>query len=241
MSPILKYKIYGVYFICCVNNYLDIIREQLNEIVISGLYNDTSKLYLFITLFDESNLNLKKLLEDFDIENKFILITTPENLYEKYAIQNYKKYIPYSDDEYYLYYFHTKGVSKDKICNIFSNRRKILNFFTLKKYNLSIKLLESYDAVGCVFYKYPKPHFSGNFWWSKGSHLNKIDDKISSGYLAPEMYICSVSDGKYVSLNNYVNERNLEDFIYLNDNDILQNINDIPLINEWAIELIKFC
>jgi hypothetical protein len=233
-------NIYGIYFICCLNNYLDIVREQLTEITNSGLYNNTTQLLLFITLYDENNTQLQKLLQDFDKQNKIKMITTSENLYEKFAISNYKKYISHCND-YYVYYFHTKGISKYSEDNIFSRRRKILDFYILNKYNISIKLLENYDAVGCSLYKYPKLHFSGNFWWSKSSHLNKLNDEIGDGYLAPEMYICSFLDSKYISLNNYTNNGIINDFILLNDTDIMNNVKTTPIENVEHKALLNMC
>jgi len=232
-------NIYGVYFICCLNNYLDIVREQLTEIKNSGLYNHTTQLLLFVTLYDENNVELQNLLQEFDKKNKFKLITTSENLYEKFAICNYKKYISHCND-YYLYYFHTKGISKVSD-NIFSRRRKILDFYILNKYNISIKLLETYDAVGCSLNKYPKLHFSGNFWWSKSSHLNKLNDDIGNGYLAPEMYVCSFLDGKYISLNNNTNNGIVNNFILLNDTNIMDNVTTISIENVEHKVLLNMC
>ena len=234
--------IYGVYFICCINNYLDIIKEQLNEVKQSGLYNDTTELLFFITLYHEDDNELKQILEEFDTQNKIKLITTPENLFEKYAIRNYKNYITTTED-YYIYYFHTKGVGKNDINNssIFSKTRQILNFFTLNKYKISIELLEKYDAVGCSLYRYPKTHFSGNFWWSKKTHVIQLNDKIGDGYLAPEMYICSNSDGKYVSLNNNTNSGFVKAFIHSSDESILSDINENPYNNDWGKDLVIFC
>ena len=236
-------NIFGIYFICCAGNYLNIINEQLKEVIDSGLYNDTTRFFIFITLFDKNNIELTNLLKKYDYENKFILITTNENLFEKYAINNYKEYVSNYDD-YYLYYFHTKGVSHDSE-SIFSRRRRILNFFTLQKYKLSIKLLEKYDAVGCSLSMYPKLHFSGNFWWSKKSHLDNLVDKISNNYLAPEMYICSYENGKYISLNNNTNncfeENSVDKFTNILESDILNNLSEIPIENVDQIICLQYC
>ena len=39
-------SIIGVYFICCLNNYLDIVKEQM-DILNKGLLNVTTKLIIF--------------------------------------------------------------------------------------------------------------------------------------------------------------------------------------------------
>jgi hypothetical protein len=164
-------------------------------------------------------------------------------LFEKFCIQNYINYIDNTLEDYYVYYFHTKGVSRPPFNDdcIFVKIRKNLNYFTLKKYKISIKLLEKYDAVGCSLFRYPKPHFSGNFWWSKKSHIIKLNNKIGDGYLAPEMYICSYPDGKYVSLNNNTNNGEVNNLIYLTEHHILNNTTDIPINNESEIQYLNMC
>jgi hypothetical protein len=117
-------NIYGVYFICCIKHYLDIVKEQLS-ILEKGLLEKTTKLIIFITNYNENDcIELDKLLSN---NEKFILIKSPENLYEKYAINNYKKYI--SDNDYYLYYFHTKGLKdiNDQLFYVSISKRIILN------------------------------------------------------------------------------------------------------------------
>ena len=211
--------IYGVYFICCINNYLDIVKEQL-KVLDDGLIEVTSKLLIFITNYeDDKCLELDKILNN----SKFVLIKTKENLYEKYSINNYKTYI--TDEVYYLYYFHTKGVSKwgDDLYNCMSSRRKVLNYYTLSKYKINIDLLNEYDAVGCNLSLYPKKHFSGNFWWSKSNYLETLNN-VDNGYLSPEMYILSNSMCKYISLTNSAVVNSIDDYNFLSDNEIKNNL-----------------
>ena len=223
--------IYGVYFICCLNNYLEVIEEQM-LLLQKGLLENTKKLIIFITKYDENDEQLNQLLLKYNVNDKFILVTSSDNPYEKIAINNYKKYI--DDVDYYLYYFHTKGVSRDKTNEWFrhcTSRRQILNFYTLEKYAVILKLLKSYDAVGCNSSFFPKKHFSGNFWWSKSSYLNLLNDiKDDQGYLAPEMYILSNNECNYISLSNKVNHWYVEDYTFRNDDDILSNVT-----KEWII------
>jgi hypothetical protein len=232
-------NIYGIYFICCINNYLEVVEEQL-LLLEKGLITKTKKLIIFITKYNENNDSLNNLLLKFNKNDKFILITSPDNLYEKFAINNYKKYI--NDTDYYLYYFHTKGIkpSNDPLINIFASRRKILNFYTLEKFLINIKLLETYDAVGCSLHLYPKKHFSGNFWWSKSSYLNSLSD-INDKYLSPEMYVLSNNECNYISLKNDTNNILFENYIFNSDDEILQNITKDIIIYYQHIKLINLC
>jgi hypothetical protein len=230
--------IYGVYFICCLNNYLEVIEQQMLSLK-KGLLNKTKKVIIFITNYDVNDVKLNELLLNFNENDNFILVTSPDNLYEKFAINNYKKYI--NDDEYYVYYFHTKGVTQ--INNWYGRSiRKILNIFTLEKYNINIKLLLLYDAVGCSLSLYPKKHFSGNFWWSKSNYvkyLKSIND--TQGYLAPEMYILSNDNCNPISLANDTNDIFIENYIFNDDNTILSNITQQYRIIEEDKNVLHLC
>ena len=232
-----KIPIFGVYFICCINNYLEVVKEQL-QLLDKGLINITSKVIVFITKYDKDEcLELDTLLNSYD---KFILVKTPDNLFERYAINNYKQYI--TEKEYYLYYFHTKGLKdkNDPLLHIFSSRRKILSYYTLLQYNINIKLLKSYDAVGCSLHLYPKKHFSGNFWWSKSSYLQTLEN-INDKYLSPEMYILSNNDCKYISLANDTNTVLIENYIFPDESTIEKNITNQFIVIEDYKKLITLC
>jgi len=232
-------QIYGIYFICCINNYLEVIEEQM-DILNKGLLEITNKLIIFITNYNENDSELDLLFKKYNTE-KIIFVKSPDNLYEKFAINNYKNYI--NDNDYYLYYFHTKGLKnkEDPLFHVFSSRRKILNFYTLEKYNVNIKLLENYDAVGCSLTLYPKKHFSGNFWWSKSSHVKKLEN-INDKYLSPEMYILSIGDCSCISLANNTNDILFDHYKFQNDdNEILKNITSEIIVIEEYKKLLFMC
>jgi hypothetical protein len=229
-------NIYGVYFISCINNYLDVVKEQLNLLKKEGLYNVTNQLLLFICQYDEEKcIDLVTFIKEIDIDNKCIWITTNENLYEKFAINNYKKYI--TDEDYLLYYFHTKGVSRTD--EIFHNRRKILNFYTITNCELNIELLKEYDTVGCSLCMYPKKHYSGNFWWSKSEYLKKLSEPINNHYLSPEMYICSYDHGRFISLSNTTNNGMIENHLYRWKEEIHKNATE-KICNNEKCKNIKY-
>jgi hypothetical protein len=229
--------IFGVYFICCINNYLDVVKEQL-DILDKGLLNISTNVIVFITKYDMTLCSeLDKILNNYD---KFILIKTSDNLYEKYAINNYKQYI--TEKEYYLYYFHTKGLGhiNDPLYNVFSSRRQILNYYTLLQYSINIKLLDVYDAVGCSLHLYPKKHFSGNFWWSKSSYLQTLEN-INDKYLSPEMYILSNNNCKYISLANDTNNILINDYKFPDEITIERNKTTGFIVIHDHLKLMHLC
>ena len=239
-------SIYGVYFICCIGDYKNIVKEQMECVVSSGLFEKVRTIFVFICQYNEEVMDILQ-----EYISKLHIISTPSNLYEKFAINNFRSYLP-DDNPYYLFYFHSKAVT-NSLNNINHIIRKNLNYFILQKHNLCLYWLEkSYDAVGTQLTKYPHLHFSGNFWWASSNHLQKINPTINDDYYAPEMYICSNPDGRYISLcqntntnnwgfnenvgtNNFFNKQH---FLTLTDKEILTQSTSTPINNP---ELEHFC
>jgi hypothetical protein len=179
-----------------------------------------------------------ELLKKYD---KFQIISTNKNLYEKFSINNYKNYIQSSN--YKLFYIHSKTVTKTEEC--FNDWRFLCEYFTIDKWRLNVELLNYYDAVGTNLKNYPKKHYSGNFWWSKSEHLNKLTN-INDGYLSPEMYVLSYMKTNYVSLyQSCVHHGNTkyDKSIYINktNEELINNICIIPDYNNGDKGCIVDC
>lgn len=216
--------IYGVYYICCMGNYKEIIEEQMESIQRSGLYAKVKTIFCFICQFQQDVMDV---LEPY--MSKLKIISTTENLYERYALENYQSHIPATTRVYYMFYFHTKGVSRP-LKTIFHQTRKCLDYFILERHELCIFWLNhSYDAVGVSLSLYPKLHFSGNFWWAKSTHMNRLPNKIVGGYYGPEMHVCSVPDGKYISICQTTNNGDIETYRGWSDTTILHQSTCVPV------------
>ena len=235
--PFVKQRsIYGVYFICCIGNYIDVVKNQISKLIQSGLYDYSDQILCFVCQAKTDCIDLLK---------KFIkikIVSTTENLYEKFAINNYKEYLDNSK-EYYLYYIHSKGVSQSGKC--FEDWRNLCDYFTIEKWRLSIELLEYYDCVGTNLKNFPKKHYSGNFWWSKSEHLNRLKN-VNDGYLSTEMYICSYMKTNYVSIyQSYVNHGDTEHspslYNQMTEEELFDNLCNVPDFNEGDKKCIRYC
>lgn len=224
----LEEKVMGVYHIGCVGTrYIDIVTEQLHMLKKSKLYIIMKKLVLFISNYDEKrDKKLLLFLKKYDTKKKLILHISKENKMEKFAINTFRDYI---DNEKYVFYFHSKGVSHNKNFYI-ENWRKILDYYTLEKWLISVNLLQKYDAVGAFLSFYPSIHFSGNFWWATTNYLNKLPKHCGNYYLSPEMWI-GYGRGNLISLSN--------DFRYTfhyhqsrSDEEIYKNLTDSFIVYE---------
>lgn len=96
--------------------------------------------------------------------------------------------------DYKVLYFHTKGVTKYNKKT--TDWRNMMNYFCLEQWRNCVKLLDSYDALGCNLQDYPdnetpRKHFSGNFWWANARYINTLDYSWlnSSNRFAREFWI----------------------------------------------------
>jgi len=92
------------------------------------------------------------------------------------------------EKDVYLY-LHTKGVTKTGHVGIQDWIDMMLYFLVEQHESTVSRLLEpGIDAVGCNFQP-DVPHFSGNFWWARASHIQRLPPKIQGEYLDPEFWI----------------------------------------------------
>jgi hypothetical protein len=170
-------KIYGVYFVALINQWDLIVKEQLNKLFNSELFEKTDKLFIRIYYTNENELiKFKSLLVKND---KLIITETNTNEYEFGALkilENLSK-----NDEFYCYYFHSKGVTKlnnNFLTKNIKSWREYMEYFIIEKYNLCLNELNyGWDAVGVKLRNTPNSkfkHFSGNFWWTKSKFINTL-------------------------------------------------------------------
>ena len=75
-------------------------------------------------------------------------------------------------------YIHSKGVVSASAS--VSNWREILNHFCITEWPNCIKQLETADVVGIKDITTSNDIISGNFWWSKSSHIVKLLDPLDT-------------------------------------------------------------
>lgn len=117
-----------------------------------------------------------------------------------------------------ILYIHTKGVS-NKYINDYKSKKCIsdwveyMTYFNIYKWKICLEKIKEYDAVGVNLHNMNAPlHYSGNFWWSKSSHVRNTGLIKDNGYNSAEFYITSNPNQKYACLwnsnylNHYINE-----------------------------------
>jgi len=198
-------KISGYFHVALMNGYAGLIiaSEMHGRLLDSGLYDATDKIEVCI-LGDKSQ---GQLIIDhiFSRYNKYHVHLFDENLllYEWPTLLKAYDDCQKSDSD--VWYIHTKGVSNsrsDVPARVQHNLlawRSVMSYWVIKRYETCRNLLKTgFDAVG-PFYVLEPPHFSGNFWWAKSSHIRSLGNPSGNRSQA-EFWIGSYNGSKLKSL-----------------------------------------
>lgn len=176
--------IYIFIHICCINDWKNIFNEQIYTLKCSGLYEKAKCIYLGILC--EINVTNMEIFND----PKFHIMYIDQrfSLYETHTI-NYIKYIcDNTNHEINILYIHTKGVRQAGNSIVTESWRNMMEFFLIDNYKICLANLSKFDTVGinavnlhCTnideisINKDHTYHYSGNFWWTKKSHIDKLE------------------------------------------------------------------
>lgn len=191
-NPVIDKPIYGMYHVFCVNRWMDLVNEQLSACLDSGLLCHTTKLFISCIFTSDTDVDeLKETLRKYSVDFEIVVsLPIQNNQFEFPALECI--YNLAHRENFYVYYFHTKGVSytlksaSEYPTSKFENLkkcsdawRKMMEYFIFYKHNVAINVLKYYDTYGC---KYDDPivppyhykYYAGNFWWSKSSYIKTL-------------------------------------------------------------------
>jgi beta-1,4-mannosyl-glycoprotein beta-1,4-N-acetylglucosaminyltransferase len=172
-----KPKIYCVIHSCTIPNkgtkVLDFIVNIINK---TGFIDIVDNI-----IINNIGIPIENIYNDNnEANNKYTVINYAEDtsLYE-YPSLNKIKEVAAQDPNSYILYLHTKGITRDgQILNNVKDWINMMLYFLVEKYDECINQLNNnYDTVGCNYHlatHYCPVHYSGNFWWSKSSYINKL-------------------------------------------------------------------
>lgn len=198
--------IYIYFHICLIGNWKEIVSNLLFKIENSGLYKYVDEIRCII-LGDLINTEIYSVLKQFDKDNKIniVLRDNNTNLYEKITINKLLEDSQSNiEKEAYVLYIHSKGVTKpdNKFVYDWVN---YMSYFNIYKFDNCFKKLEdpfiSAVGVNLIGQDVNPLHYSGNFWWSKMSHIQNLKPITDNYYNSPEFWITS-NRGNYISLWN---------------------------------------
>jgi len=170
--------------ICAIYNWKNIFSEQINTIKKTGLYDIITKIHLGI--LGEINIIKNDIFND--IKFNILYIDTRSELYEIHTINFIKSFCSNINNEIYILYIHTKGVRKAGNESVIESWREMMEYFLINNYKECIDNLDYFDSIGnnlvnlycsevkdISINKNHTYHYSGNFWWSKKSYIDKLD------------------------------------------------------------------
>ena len=176
--------IFVYYHITLLNNWEDIVREQINKIIFSGLYDILEKVKCYAIDPDGNKETCRAYLES--MGNKFSLEDVSNDGDEWFTL----KHLQYVSDDDKVLYLHTKGVTRyntstynlnennftvPKMYNNIADWRNLMEFFLIKKFKTCLFILDKgIHTLGINYVTNPK-HYSGNFWWANGNYLRSLN------------------------------------------------------------------
>lgn len=189
------------------NNWFEIVNEQLNKLINSGLYYQADKIYYGAYSSNKTQLfRFIELVKTKDVRKKIKIVIHPHNDGEKQTLILLQEVVKNYEDAYVLYY-HTKGVTTlqqhtDKPNLDYKNTeswRHVMEYFNIEQWKRCISefLKHSFvDTVGCLYIGddgFPNKYFyAGNFWWSTSKHINRLPDmKLRDNRMGCELWIGS--------------------------------------------------
>ncbi len=189
-----------------------VLADLINSIIRSGLYYACNKIYLICNGdFNSIKLNLNI--------PKVEVIKANDNINKCEFPTLEKIWSDSQNDDITILYLHTKGVTKPGVATI-QDWTNYLIYSNIEKWQDRIFELDDNDCTGVNLNGNPNDinenpntwgygkaplHYSGNFWWSKSSHVKKLpnpttwapDDNYQKWRVLAEMWLCQLNDSKY--------------------------------------------
>jgi hypothetical protein len=197
------------YHIATLSNWRqshDIIQQHLNN---SGILDKCKQIYYCV------NGDIDEVLSYLTVtDHQVNTVLHLENTYTKFefpTINTLHHHLMNNDSK--ALYIHTKGASQTHDPGFIKYWLDTMAYHNICRFTECLELLNSYDVVGTGYTTHPWPHFSGNFWWTHTSHINKLSilrnnyenfphcERFGERHDA-ERWICS-TPGNFFNLGNH--------------------------------------
>lgn len=189
-----KIPIYLVIHIGMINPYVfDILKNIISYWKRSGLWDITDRILCGVV----GNMYYLNILRElFEYKATCIVSEDDTSQYERTTLHALYKYCKNQEEDFWIFYCHTKGVTKSPF--EFPGIRKWMDsllYFECCYFPLILMTLQNNEEMNVCGVgrsdRNDKHHFSGNFWWSSAKHIRELKIPIGSEYLDPELWIGS--------------------------------------------------
>lgn len=187
-----KRRIFGYYHVCAINGYEKVVKEQLEELINSGLYRAAERINVLI-----AGEHCKKSAKLFLAYGKFQITTIRDDRYE-FPTLEMLQHDCQTDESMWVFYIHTKGVSY--LDGRGDYWRHYMMYYNVTRWRDCVqKLKDGHETCGVKLLeansRYPK-HYSGNFWWATSEYIKrlpKVSELNQGDRFQAEFWICSGS------------------------------------------------
>lgn len=173
--------------ICQLNNWLNVVNDQMNIINRSGLYDEVDRIN--ICLLGDNEQALSSLVNSYS-KIQIVYYSPDVSEFERPCLHYMLEWSKHLENKTTVLYIHTKGVTRPNYPGLPMNDnvwswRKMMEFFLIENYKECLKYIDNnYDVVGCNLINSGNQlkiseenhclHFSGNFWWSHSDYIRKL-------------------------------------------------------------------
>jgi hypothetical protein len=179
MTPII-----GYIHVCQRNGWTRIFDRLMERIKEGGLYDAT--LELRVSVLSDGEFEDDPRFHDPKIT---IIYKGKSEEYERPTLLLLKKQSVNDPPDTLYYYLHTKGITHigtDKESNV-DDWINLMLHWNIRHWKNAVDILsKEYWTYGC---NHTGIHYSGNFWWAKHSHIQRLSDYIPDYYTAPENWV----------------------------------------------------
>jgi hypothetical protein len=187
------YNIICYIHVCQKEGWKFIFDNIIDKIKKSGLYENTNEIR--ISVLSDNNLFIDD--ERFHDSKMKIIYKGYSEEYERPTLLYIKKQSENDPSNTLYYYLHTKGITHigTELEQNVADWVKLLLYWNVEKWETAISIVsqDCYWTYGC---NHTGIHYSGNFWWSKPSHIKRLSDHIPSYYTAPEDWVTMLYYGQ---------------------------------------------
>ena len=185
--------IIGYIHICQKNGWKLIYDLIIEKIKSSGLYTNITELRLSVLSDDGIFIHDERFYEP----KISIIYKGRSEEYERPTLLYIKSHCIDDPENTFYFYVHTKGIRHlgTEQEPFVMDWIHLLLYWNIEKWEKALYILsqDCYWTYGC---NHTGIHYSGNFWWSKPSHIRRLSDYIPEYYTAPEDWVTMLYYGQ---------------------------------------------
>jgi hypothetical protein len=174
----------------------DLMSEQLTLASETGLLDAAEEVILCTNGNVNNFTGAKEVMAEFE-NVKFVHVSDNTGLWEFPTLDYMKHVVDTSTEEFYICYFHLKGLSRLGDQRV-QDWRHYMEYWCIDRWEDNVaKLDEGMDTAGANYVEGPWAHYSGNFWWARASYVRKLEPLVHPDNLSwgtQSKYIDAVLD-----------------------------------------------